>query len=55
VRHARHAAAGAVRFPVLQLMLGGERLGYNPIPLLWLGRSRSSGALVGLITAVVWT
>ncbi|KAG2446441.1 hypothetical protein HYH02_008433 [Chlamydomonas schloesseri] len=40
---------------VLQVHLGSEALGWNPIPLLWLGRSRRSGAILGLMTAVVWT
>ncbi|KAG2433838.1 hypothetical protein HXX76_008194 [Chlamydomonas incerta] len=40
---------------VLQVFLGSEALGWNPIPLLWLGRSRRSGAILGLMTAVVWT
>ncbi|GIL49498.1 hypothetical protein Vafri_5831 [Volvox africanus] len=48
--------ADAVMFPfVLEVMVGSEALGWNPIPLLWLGRSRRSGAILGLMTAVVWT
>ncbi|GLC34781.1 hypothetical protein PLESTM_000239300 [Pleodorina starrii] len=48
--------SGAVVFPAaLQVTLGSEALGWNPVPLLWVGRSRRSGAILGLLTAVVWT
>ncbi|GIM00376.1 hypothetical protein Vretimale_5159 [Volvox reticuliferus] len=48
--------ANMVAFPaVLQVVVGSETLGWNPIPLLWLGRSRRSGVILGLMTAVVWT
>ncbi|PNW76157.1 hypothetical protein CHLRE_12g545550v5 [Chlamydomonas reinhardtii] len=40
---------------VMQVFLGLDVLGWNPIPLMWLGRSRRSGAILGLMTAVVWT
>ncbi|KAG2484390.1 hypothetical protein HYH03_016805 [Edaphochlamys debaryana] len=49
------ALGGAVSSPVLQVMLGSEALRWNPIPLAWVGRSKRSGAILGLITAVVWT
>ncbi|GLI64694.1 hypothetical protein VaNZ11_008049 [Volvox africanus] len=48
--------ADVVTFPVvLEVVVGSDELGWNPIPLLWLGRSRRSGAILGLMTAVVWT
>lgn len=47
--------AARVRYPVIELLLGGEALPYNPIPLVWVGRSTASSNLLGLLTAVIWT
>lgn len=48
--------ANAIVFPeVMQIVVGSDSISWNPVPLLWLGRSRRSGAILGLLTAVVWT
>lgn len=44
-----------VSFPVVEVVLGSEDVGYNPIPVVWVGRSRRSGCIVGLTSAIVWT
>ncbi len=44
-----------VSFPVVEVVLGSDDVGYNPIPVVWVGRSRRSGCIVGLTSAVVWT
>ena len=42
--------------PFLQLLVGGEELHFNPMPVMWLGTSPlHAGRLIGLMTAVVWT
>lgn len=49
--------AAAVEPPVLEVVLGGGRVDglYNPMPVLWVARSRSRVSMLGLCSGVVWT
>ncbi|GLC64755.1 hypothetical protein PLESTF_000203900 [Pleodorina starrii] len=48
--------SGAVVFPAaLEVTLWSNALGWNPVLLMWVGRSRRSGAILGLLTTMIWT